>query len=64
MGDPALFASHAQQAFEKPFKAWLAFSSGTGPLTRDLAELLGLVKAREPAADRFDMLVDYSRIAL
>ena len=69
MGDAAVFADavfgfHVQQAVEKSFKAWLALSGATYPLTHDLEELLEMLTAREPDAARFDALIAYTPYAV
>lgn len=69
MGDETVFADavfgfHVQQATEKLFKAWLALSGATYPLTHDLEELLELLTACEPDAARFDALIVYTPYAV
>ena len=69
MGDAAAFADeifglHAQQAAEKLFKAWLALLGETYPLIHDLRRLLEMLMAREPDAERFSALIDYTPYAV
>ena len=69
MGDAAVFADavfgfHVRQAAEKSFKAWLALSGATYPLTHDLEELPEMPTAREPDAARFEALIVYTPYAV
>ena len=58
-----IFGFHTQQAAEKLFKAWLALLGETYPLTHNLEQLLAMLAAREPDAERFDGLVEYTPYA-
>ena len=59
-----IFGLHAQQATEKLFKAWLALLGETYPLVHDLRRLLEMLTDREPEANRFRALIDYTPYAV
>ena len=58
------FGFHAQQAAEKPFKAWLALLGETYPLTHNFATLLDLLGDRGASVEHFGRLVDCTPYAV
>lgn len=62
--DDEIVGFHAQQATEKLLKVWLTLLSQHYPLTHDLDHLLNLVQTREPEAEQFKDLVEYTPYAV
>lgn len=69
MTDEEVFADEiagflAQQASEKLVKAWLALLGETYPITHDIAQLLGVLAARQTPAIDLSALVELTPYAV